>query len=97
MTKPLSNRWGEPLTGIEKKKLKRQRTLPKSNNTVVDRGRLADYAKHVQHIDPRVRINAPNETMELLSESFTPGNWDVICQGGKESYDHGKSWFGSLM
>lgn len=58
---------------------------------MVDRGRLACYANIAQPIDPTIRIDTPNETAELLCESFTPGPWDVICQGGKESYDHGTS------
>lgn len=33
---------------------------------------------------------AEDETMALLPEDFVPGKWDVICQRGKECYDHGK-------
>lgn len=28
--------------------------------------------------------------MDLLSPDFEPGEWDVICQRGKECYDHGE-------
>jgi len=31
---------------------------------------------------------AEDETMALLPEDFVPGKWDVICQRGKECYDH---------
>lgn len=33
---------------------------------------------------------AEEETMALLPAEFVPGKWDVICQRGKECYDHGK-------
>lgn len=33
---------------------------------------------------------AEDEMLDLLPEEFTPGKWDVICQRGKECYDHGK-------
>lgn len=33
---------------------------------------------------------AEDETLDLLPEEFSPGKWDVICQRGKECYDHGK-------
>eukprot|EP00539_Tryblionella_compressa_P009357 CAMPEP_0178792194 /NCGR_PEP_ID=MMETSP0745-20121128/8389_1 /TAXON_ID=913974 /ORGANISM="Nitzschia punctata, Strain CCMP561" /LENGTH=479 /DNA_ID=CAMNT_0020450357 /DNA_START=114 /DNA_END=1553 /DNA_ORIENTATION=+ len=54
---------------------------------MVDRGRL-DFQKNLNDIDPRIRSNAPSDKLSLLHPSFQPGNWDVICQGGKESYDH---------
>lgn len=28
--------------------------------------------------------------LDLLPPDFEPGEWDVICQRGKECYDHGK-------
>ena len=31
---------------------------------------------------------AEEESMALLPEHFMPGKWDVICQRGKECYDH---------
>lgn len=31
------------------------------------------------------------EMMALLPGEFVPGKWDVICQRGKECYDHGES------
>jgi hypothetical protein len=54
---------------------------------MVDRGRL-DYCKDLSHADPRIRSHALSARMELLSADYEPGNWDVICQGGKDSYDH---------
>jgi hypothetical protein len=54
---------------------------------MVDRGRLAD----LKELNPgQNRLDAPSESVSLLNSSFTPGNWDVICQGGKESFDHGE-------
>ena len=57
---------------------------------MVDRGshRLVDFTKRMQALEPR--LDAPTESISLLDPSFEPGNWDVICQGGKESYDHGE-------
>jgi hypothetical protein len=56
---------------------------------MVDRGRL-DYCKDLSFVDPRIIFNAPSDKMELLSPDYEPGDWDVICQGGKDNYDHGK-------
>ena len=39
---------------------------------------------------PSTNMNAEEETLDLLPEEFVPGKWDVICQRGKECYDHGK-------
>eukprot|EP00429_Kryptoperidinium_foliaceum_P008799 CAMPEP_0176007336 /NCGR_PEP_ID=MMETSP0120_2-20121206/3181_1 /TAXON_ID=160619 /ORGANISM="Kryptoperidinium foliaceum, Strain CCMP 1326" /LENGTH=268 /DNA_ID=CAMNT_0017340095 /DNA_START=37 /DNA_END=840 /DNA_ORIENTATION=+ len=59
---------------------------------MVDRGRLGlglDYAKKLGFVDPCIRYPAaPSTKAQSLPENFEPGNWDVICQGGKESYDH---------
>jgi len=33
-------------------------------------------------------FGAEEETLDLLPEVFVPGKWDVICQRGKECYDH---------
>ncbi|CAJ1966119.1 unnamed protein product [Cylindrotheca closterium] len=33
-------------------------------------------------------FGADEETLDLLPEKFVPGKWDVICQRGKECYDH---------
>lgn len=33
----------------------------------------------------------------LLPPSFVPGRWDVICQRGKECFEHGASFFVSLV
>ena len=30
-----------------------------------------------------------NDATALLPEGFAPGKWDVICQRGKECFDHG--------
>ena len=56
---------------------------------MVDRGRL-DICKRLGLIDPRIGAQAPSDQMELLPPEFEPGNWDVICQGGKENYEHSK-------
>jgi hypothetical protein len=58
---------------------------------MVDRGRL-DFQQHLSNntfIDPRIKSSAPKNELSFLDPSFEPGNWDVICQGGKDSYDHG--------
>ena len=55
--------------------------------TMVDRGRL-DLCKDIFCVDPRIRSHAPSDRLELLSPDYKPSNWDVICQGGKESYHH---------
>jgi hypothetical protein len=62
---------------------------------MVDRGRL-DFQNNLRVIDPRIRSNAPKDEVRFLNSSFEPGSWDVICQGGKESYDHGASSFEKL-
>lgn len=56
---------------------------------MVDRGRL-DYCKDLTFVDSRIRSSAPSEKNEPLPADFEPGSWDIICQGGKESYDHSK-------
>lgn len=33
--------------------------------------------------------------VEFLPVSFKPGSWDVICQRGRENYDHGKLTHGT--
>eukprot|EP00980_Cylindrotheca_fusiformis_P015704 scaffold4529_cov121-Cylindrotheca_fusiformis.AAC.8 len=33
---------------------------------------------------------AEDDTMTLLPAEFNPGKWDVICQRGKECFEHGK-------
>jgi hypothetical protein len=63
---------------------------------MVDRGRL-DYCKDLTYVDSRIRSSAPSEKIEPLREDFEPGHWDVICQGGKESYDHSKCALGSCL
>jgi hypothetical protein len=35
-------------------------------------------------------LQADDEYMDLLPPDFEPGKWDVICQRGKECFDHGK-------
>ena len=35
-------------------------------------------------------IQPQDEYNESLPEEFIPGKWDVICQRGKECFDHGK-------
>ena len=35
-------------------------------------------------------LNGWNERVLILGEAWEPGCWDVICQGGKDSYDHGE-------
>ena len=56
---------------------------------MVDRGRL-DFCKDLIFVDSRIRSSAPCETVEPLPVDFEPGKWDVICLGGRESYDHSK-------
>ena len=58
---------------------------------MVDRDKFSDYSKRISFLDARTRVPAPSDCNEPLPVDFEPGNWDVICQGGKESYDHSKS------
>ena len=57
---------------------------------MVDRDKFSDFSRNVRFLDARIRVTAPTESTEPLPIDFEPGNWDVICQGGKESYDHSK-------
>lgn len=57
---------------------------------MVDRDKFSDYSKRISFLDARIRVQAPTESTEPLPVDFEPGNWDVICQGGKDSYDHSK-------
>ncbi|KAL3942727.1 MAG: hypothetical protein SGBAC_003134 [Bacillariaceae sp.] len=34
------------------------------------------------------QVGAEEEPLDLLPEGFVPGKWDVICQRGKECFDH---------
>ena len=54
---------------------------------MVDRGTL-DINKDLSFVDPRIRSQAPVDRMILLPPGFSPTNWDVICQRGKDSYEH---------
>jgi hypothetical protein len=57
---------------------------------MVDRGRLFDISKDHGFVDGRNnRVQTDFDQIELLPSDYTPGYWDVICQGGKENYDHG--------
>lgn len=38
----------------------------------------------------RTKIDSTNESVCLLPIDFEPTKFDVICQRGKECYDHGK-------
>jgi hypothetical protein len=62
----------------------------KMGKRMVDRGRL-DYAKKMGLLDARIASSAPCEEWHVLPDDFSPGNWDVICQGGRESFEHSKS------
>eukprot|EP00980_Cylindrotheca_fusiformis_P031351 scaffold26214_cov142-Cylindrotheca_fusiformis.AAC.2 len=54
---------------------------------MVDRGRL-DYLKNLSFVDPRIRSRACNDITQPLPESYEPGSWEVLCSGGKKSFDH---------
>lgn len=56
---------------------------------MVDRGKL-DIDKDLSYVDPRILSQASSDRIELPAD-YTPGYWDVICQGGKENYDHSES------
>jgi hypothetical protein len=58
---------------------------------MVDRGRLV-YLKDLSFVDPRIRSHAILDSTftEPLPEPYQPGNWEVLCSGGKESFDHSK-------
>ena len=56
---------------------------------MVDRARL-DFSKYFSYVDPRIKAQARCNVREPLDDDFKPGNWDVICTGGKESSDHSK-------
>ena len=32
----------------------------------------------------------PPDSVRILPPDFVPGEWDVICQRGKQNYDHSK-------
>ena len=36
----------------------------------------------------RTRSNSNNEDDRALPENYVPGNWDVICQRGKDCHEH---------
>ncbi len=59
-------------------------------STMVDRGRFLDFGKSIRLVDARIHVATSSEANEPLHVNFMPGNWDVICQGGKDSYDHSK-------
>lgn len=56
---------------------------------MVDRGRL-DYAKNLAFVNERILLAAPSRYSQELPQAFVPGNWDIICQGGRESFEHSK-------
>ena len=58
---------------------------------MVDRGTL-DINRDLSFVDPRIRSQAPVDRMVVLPPQFTPGNWDVICQRGRDSFDHSEWW-----
>jgi hypothetical protein len=39
--------------------------------------------------DNIVAVKNDDEGAEVLASDFDPGKWDVICQRGKECFDHG--------
>jgi hypothetical protein len=67
--------------------------LPNSG-TVIIRNRI-NYQQMVDRSSPNYDSNMSAEAEEermvgLLPADFVPGKWDVICQRGKECFDHGK-------
>ena len=54
---------------------------------MVDRGRL-DISKDLSFVDPRIISHTPTERVALLPENYVVGPWDVVCSGGRESFDH---------
>jgi hypothetical protein len=56
---------------------------------MVDRGRLFEISKDLTFVDGRNRVQTNSDQLALLPLDYSPGYWDVICQGGKENYDHG--------
>ena len=48
----------------------------------------ADYLMNSQK-----NTKAEDELLDLLPPDFSPGKYDVICQRGKECFDHGKRRF----
>jgi hypothetical protein len=61
---------------------------------MVDRG-ILDMRRDLAFVDPRVRSQAQMGPKQFLPEQFRPGNWDIICHGGRENHQHGKWDFGS--
>jgi hypothetical protein len=57
---------------------------------MVDRGKLG-IDKDLSYLDPRIRAQPPSARLVMLPADYTPGYWDVICQGGKENYHHSES------
>ena len=37
-----------------------------------------------------VQLGAKSEELDLLPDDFQPGEFDVICQRGKECFQHGR-------
>jgi hypothetical protein len=69
---------------------KNQKRTPNKDTklqTMVDRGRL-NFSNDLSFVDSRIKSQAPSDSILLLDADYEPGYWDVICQGGKESYDH---------
>jgi hypothetical protein len=49
---------------------------------MVDRDHYASKAGQASHNE--------EDSADLLPSDFIPGKWDVICQRGKECFEHGK-------
>ena len=58
-----------------------EKTITMNNNTKEEDSTQQDSNKEALS-------KAEEESMALLPEDFMPGKWDVICQRGKECYDH---------
>ena len=55
---------------------------------MVDRGSL-DYFNDIGAAHPRIQYEKSRSCVDPLPTSFQPGEWDVLCCGGKEGSEHG--------
>jgi hypothetical protein len=50
-----------------------------------------DSTADLSFLEELMQLTQDDGTVDELPPDFMPGNWDVICQRGKECFDHGKS------
>ena len=55
---------------------------------MADRAFLEDLAMGYNFTDTTSLQKEQDEFSDMLPKNFVPGKWDVICQRGKECFDH---------